>query len=236
MFNQDYLVYGILLAGVAGSIAARKLTIAGAICGGAIGLFIYKGTGYAGLAMLVAFFILGTVATSWQRDLKQALGAAEKNKGKRTAGQVLANGGLGAAFGLLAWLWPQEVVLLRLLTAAALASATADTLSSELGMVYGRRFYHILTMQEGTPGTDGIVSTEGTVIGAVGAAIIALIFGLGYGWSWKVLWIICAANVGNFADSALGATLERRNIINNDTVNFLNTLTAAIVVYMISTF
>jgi len=236
MFNYDYLVYGILLAGVAGSIAARKLTVAGAICGGLIGLFIYKGAAYAGLAMLIAFFILGTAATSWQRDFKQALGAAEKNKGKRTAGQVLANGGLAAVFGLLAWLLPQETVLLRLLAAAALASATADTLSSELGMVYGRRFYHVLTLQEGTPGADGIVSTEGTIIGAAGAAIIALIYGLGYGWSWNVLWIIFAANAGNFADSALGATLERRNVINNNTVNFLNTLTAAIVVYMISTF
>lgn len=236
MYAHDYPAYAILFAGIIASTATRKLTIAGALCGGLVGFLIYKGAGYPGLAMLVTFFILGNAATLWQRDLKQELGAAEKNKGKRTAGQVLANGGVAAALGLTAWLWHQELPLLYLLIAAALASATADTLSSELGTVYGRRFYHVLTLQEGSRGMDGIVSTEGTIIGAIGAALIALIFGANYGWNFNLIWIVFAANAGNFADSALGATLEKRKVINNDTVNFLNTLVAALVAYMISSF
>jgi uncharacterized membrane protein len=35
--------------------------------------------------------------------------------------------------------------------------------------------------------------------------------------------------MGNLADSVLGATLERQHKMGNDTVNFLNTLFAALV-------
>jgi uncharacterized membrane protein len=41
--------------------------------------------------------------------------------------------------------------------------------------------------------------------------------------------IVFAGVMGNLADSVLGAALERRHYIGNDTVNFLNTLFAALV-------
>jgi len=42
--------------------------------------------------------------------------------------------------------------------------------------------------------------------------------------------IIIAGTAGNLTDSILGAVLERRGIIGNNMVNFLNTLTAALLV------
>src|SRR4051795_12586121 len=61
---------------------------------------IYVGGGYAGLLMLAAFFVLGTVTTAWGLGQKQRLGIAEKNKGRRTSGQVLANAGVAGIAAL----------------------------------------------------------------------------------------------------------------------------------------
>jgi uncharacterized membrane protein len=43
------------------------------------------------------------------------------------------------------------------------------------------------------------------------------------------VWLLVAGTAGNLADSVLGATLERRGVLDNNTVNFLNTLTGALV-------
>ena len=160
--------------------------------------------------------------------MKQQSGFAEKNKGRRTTTQVLANGSVAAITGLLIWFYPAQKNLFLVMMAASLASATADTLSSELGTVYGRKFYNIITLKKDARGLDGVISIEGIIIGVIGSALIAVIYALGYGLNKNFLWIIIAGTVGNLADSVLGATLERRKLLHNDTVNFLNTLIAAI--------
>jgi uncharacterized protein (TIGR00297 family) len=210
------------------SVLSGKLTVPATLAGGAIACLIFLGAGYAGIYMLATFFILGSVATSWKLGLKQQLGYAEKNKGKRTTKQVLANGGLAAITGLLAWLYPAQKNLFLVMIAASFASATADTLSSELGTVYGRKFYNIITLKKDARGLDGVVSIEGIIIGLIGSALIAVIYSLAYGLHKNFLWITIAGTIGNLADSLLGAVWERRNLLHNDTVNFLNTLIAAI--------
>jgi uncharacterized membrane protein len=61
------------------------------------------------------------------------------------------------------------------------------------------------------------------------AQIIAVIHGSGYGWNWHyLLIIIIAGTIGNLTDSVLGGTVERKGLVNNNTVNFLNTATAAL--------
>jgi uncharacterized protein (TIGR00297 family) len=229
MILYNYLIYFFLLAGVALSIITRKLTIGAALLGGVIGLLVFKGGGYNGLIILALFFILGSGATGLGLKRKQEIGAADENKGRRTAGQVMANGGVAAILGAIAWYKPEDAHLMQLMMAGSLAAATADTLSSELGTLLGRRFYNIITFRKDEPGLDGVVSVEGTLTGAVGAAIIACIYSIGHGWNSELLWIILAGIIGNLADSILGATLERKHLIGNNLVNFLNTLTGATV-------
>ncbi len=227
MFSANYLVYLFLLAGVVLSIIARKLTIPAALLGGLSGFLVYTGGGYTGLALLVLFFVLGSGATSIGLKKKEQLGLAEADKGRRTAGQVMANGGVAAILGGLAWYYPEYAPILQLMIAGSLASATADTLSSELGTILGRRFYNVITLKKDTRGQNGVISIEGTLAGVAGAMIIAAGYAVGHGWNIEFLWIVLAGIIGNLADSLLGATAERRHLIGNNVVNFLTTAIGA---------
>lgn len=209
------------------SIKFDKLTLAGALTGGVIAILIFMSAGYTGILMLAAFFVLGTAATIWKKKEKQRFKSVTDHT-KRNSGQVLANAGVAAVTGILACYVPVHTELLRIMMAASLASAMADTLSSELGMVYGRRFYNIATFKKEERGLDGVISLEGTLIGVAGSSIIAIIYALGFGWSNTFLIILIAGTIGNLTDSFLGALLERQKYLNNDAVNFLNTLIAAL--------
>jgi uncharacterized protein (TIGR00297 family) len=217
----------VLIAASYTSYKTGKLTEGGAITGGLIGLCIYMGTGYTGIAMLTVFFVLSTVATSHKKQEKRNSGEGAHSE-KRDARQVLANGGLPAILGILATAMPDNTLLATVFMAAAFASATADTLSSELGTVYGRRFYNILNLKPDEKGRDGVISLEGTLMGIAGSAAIACIYSFTFGWNGTFLNILIAGTIGNLADSVLGATLERRGYMNNNEVNFLNTFTAVL--------
>ncbi|GAB3874972.1 DUF92 domain-containing protein [Hymenobacter segetis] len=223
------LVLGLLGLGMFYSVRAGKLTTAAAGTGGALGLLIYLGSGFTGLALLALFFGLGTAASSWRVADKRRLGLAEENKGRRTAGQVVANAGVAGLLGLLAWQYPPAVPLAQLMLASSFAAATADTLSSELGNVYGRRYYNILTLRPDARGLNGVVSLEGTALGLAGTAVLAAAYCLGFGWGPAFGWLLVAGTAGNLMDSVLGATLERRGLLGNNAVNFINTLTGALV-------
>ncbi|MFD2721045.1 DUF92 domain-containing protein [Hymenobacter monticola] len=211
------------------SVRAGKLTVSAATTGGVLGLLIYLGSGFGGLGLLALFFGLGTAASGWRVAEKRRLGLAEENKGRRTAGQVVANAGVAGLLGLLAWQLPQHAPLADLMLAGSFAAATADTLSSELGNVYGRRYFNVLTFRPDTRGLNGVVSLEGTLLGLAGTAVLAATYCLGAGWGTTFGWLLVAGTAGNLMDSVLGATLERRGVLGNNAVNFINTLTGALV-------
>ncbi len=231
MLSNYWLITSVLLIGAIASVKTGKLTASAGLTGFVTGLFIFAGAGYTGIALLATFFLLGTSATSWGMNQKQKLGLAEKDKGKRTAGQVVANAGVAAILGLTAVALPGYKELLELIMAASFASATADTLSSELGNVYGKKFYNILTCKKDTKGLDGVISPEGTLLGIAGSFIIASVHAISYGLHTAFLLIIAAGTIGNLFDSVLGASLERKRYLNNNAVNFLNTAIAAFAMY-----
>jgi uncharacterized protein (TIGR00297 family) len=227
------IVIVVLIAGMIASVKAGKLTVAASVMGGVIGLLVFMATGFAGLIMMVTFFVLGTLSTSWKLSVKQSLGLAETGKGRRVAAQVIANAGVAGLLALLIIIFPKDINLFIVMIAASFASATADTLSSELGNVYGRKFYNVITFKKDTRGENGVVSLEGTIIGIIGSAVIAFIYALAYNFDLNFLWIIVAGTIGNLTDSILGATLERKYVLNNNAVNFSNTAIAAIAALML---
>lgn len=231
MFLPDghfLIVLLLLLCGTVLSVMSKKLTKPAGSGALIVGMLVYTGGGYVSLVMLAVFFILATLATSHKKVLKAQITAQYRHPEKRKLSQVLANGGIPAVLGLLACFFPDQKELYGLMIAAAISAATADTLASELGMVYGRNSFNILTWKKEAPGLDGVISIEGTMLGLVGSIIIASVFAISGGSILQTGIIIVAGTIGNLADSIMGAVWERKHYLNNDAVNTLNTLIAAL--------
>lgn len=218
---EHYIIFLFLLVGMIGSVAAKKLSLFASLTGGVLALLIYAGFGYIGILFLTTFFIAGVLATSWRRSEKKYLNPDEGSA--RAVGQVFANAGFAALLGCAALMYPQCRSLFLLLMAAAFSSAISDTLSSEMGNVYGTRFYNVLSFKRDTKGLDGVISLEGTFFGLAGSVIMSLIYGAHIYWGAPVLWVVIAGTIGNLSDSVLGATLERRKLLANNAINFANT-------------
>ncbi|RAJ76541.1 uncharacterized protein (TIGR00297 family) [Chitinophaga dinghuensis] len=221
----------IIIAAAVAAVLKSKLTPAAGVTGVLLSVCILLGVGWQGLLYLAMFFGLATWATRHKKQVKAAISGTEPHTERRKATQVLANGGVAGLLGLAAILYPAAPIHYLVLIAASFSSATADTLSSELGTVYGKRFYNVLSFKEDQKGLDGVISLEGTLIGAAGAAMIAFVYALLQGFSGAVVVIWLAGVLGNLTDSLLGAAFERKHQLGNDMVNFLNTAFAALIAW-----
>jgi uncharacterized protein (TIGR00297 family) len=186
-------------------------------------------------APVLGVSLLAFAATRVGRARKEQLGTAEKRKG-RSAAQVAANLGVAALVcgeAAKVWFFGTRWLTLGLepLFAAALAAmaeAAADTVSSEIGQVWGGRPRLITSLRRVDPGRDGGVSAAGTLAGVAAGAAIAALGTWALRGGARLFWVSSAGAVfGLFFDSVLGATLEERGWLNNDAVNFLSTASAA---------
>jgi uncharacterized protein (TIGR00297 family) len=205
----------------------RGVSFGGAIAGAAVCFLLYAGAGFGAFVALVSVFALTWICTRFGYRRKEKLGTAEKLDG-RTALQVLANLAVAAGCAALSSFTARRAVFLLALS-ASLSEAAADTVSSELGQARSAKARLITTWEEVSAGTDGGVSLAGSVAGVGAAAVVSLVCvvtGL-IPLRWLGVAII-AAVAGMLADSFLGALLERRKVLNNDAVNFLGTLIAAV--------
>jgi uncharacterized protein (TIGR00297 family) len=196
----------------------------GAIAGGLVCFVLFACAGPGAFAALFTVFALTWLATRLGRARKQRLGTAERREG-RTASQVVANLGIASLCAALFAFGGGAGWLLAM--AAALAEASADTVSSECGQAFSESARLITTFQLVPAGTDGGVSLSGTLAGA-GAAILVSAVCVLIGLPVGQLWIPAIAGVlGMLADSYIGAMFERSGWINNDGVNFIGTAIAA---------
>ena len=207
--------------------AARAVNISGALCGVLIGVVIVLTAGWGGWLLLLATFALAVLTSRVGLQRKTMLGIAEERGGRRGAGNAFANTGVAAAAALLANLsYATKPALLAFV--AALAAGGSDTVASEIGKAWGRRTYLMPTFRPVPPGTSGAVSIEGTAAGLLGAlALGALGVFAGVVPADVLIPVVLGATAGAFAESVLGARLEGPGVLNNDVLNFLNTLIAA---------
>ncbi len=211
----------------------RGVTNSGAIAGAAVCFVLYVGGGPGAFAALITVFGLTWITTRLGYQRKQGLGTAERRDGRK-ASQVLANLGVAAACAAVSLFSPDRM-LFMLAMAAALSEAAADTVSSELGQAFSAKARLITSWRPVPPGTNGAVSLAGSLAGVVAAGIVSAVCVL---WGlvprqWLPLSAV-AAVLGMVADSFLGAWLERRGLVNNDTVNFLGTLIAALAAFCLA--
>jgi uncharacterized protein (TIGR00297 family) len=215
MINPLEYVFLIVVMGII-TYWRKALDLFGSIFMIIMGIVIIFTAGVHWLILIFLFLILGLVSTKYKHQYKKDIGVYE---GTRTQKNVISNGRVPfimAAFGNYGGF------------IGSIATATADTLASEIGVTVQPRL--ITTFKKVPPGTDGGISVLGTAAGIIGAGIIgvaAYLLGIIPDPFLTLKISIIAGTVGCFVDSILGAVLERRNYISNEYVNLIATITGA---------
>lgn len=208
---SHWILAGLLAAMiVAIAFKLRSLSLSGAVAAVLLGTVIVGTGGWWCGVILVAFFFSSSLLSRSSPN-RQARGS------RRDWVQVLANGwGLlfgCALFAITGWQpWLGFGI-------GAIAAATADTWSSELGRRNPSPPRLITTGKVVEPGRSGAISLYGTVASILGAAFIALLgasFGLSNplteveGSTSLFLGITIAGISGSVVDSLLGATFQEQ--------------------------
>jgi uncharacterized protein (TIGR00297 family) len=230
--NLPFLGRRVLLALAVNAVFAalalglKMITRSGAAVGFVLGVAIYLGYGYKSFAILLGFFLLGSIATRLGYAVKAARGVAERRRGARSWREAMANSLAGAFFAILVITTHHEAAFLLALV-AAFSEAAGDTISSEIGQWLSGRAYLITTFKPVAAGVDGGISAGGTVAGFVASGLIAALgYALGLcgplGLTGAAI-ALGAGFAGNLFDSLLGATIERRGLVTNAIVNLSGT-------------
>jgi uncharacterized protein (TIGR00297 family) len=205
---------------------------------------------------LIYFFVSSSLLSHFRAGEKEHTAEKFSKGSQRDITQVAANGGvatlLASGYGLTTS--PKLRETLQAGYVGALATATADTWATELGVLSKQPPRLITTGQVTEPGTSGGITTLGTAAGMGGALSLGLCFGLLQRVRSAPLVALISGLVGMLGDSLLGATCQamyfcptcqketERHVhncgtttrlvrgltwMNNDTVNFLATLLGA---------
>jgi uncharacterized protein (TIGR00297 family) len=210
----------------------RGVTRFGALAGGFACIFLLSGIGPTAFAALAALFLMTSLSTRLGYRRKLALGVAESRQG-RGAWQVTANLAVAALGSVLFGVTGNPTW--RIAAIAALVEAATDTVASEIGQGRSPSARLITTWQRVPAGTDGGITLTGSLAGLAAGLLIAAVAAAGGILPLAQFWIPVAAGFsGMIMDSVLGATLQRRGRIDNQTVNLLATLAAAVLAYALA--
>lgn len=175
--------------------------------------------GFGGLAWgltLITFFVTSTLLSRYKEAIKeQRAGDKFAKGGRRDLAQTLANGGVGALLALLYGLSGEPPALAALFL-GVMATVTADTWATELGVLAAQPPRLVTTLQIVPPGTSGGITLVGTAAAAAGGLTIGvamLLFSmLGSTAPGPGAWMLTAGLLGGLsgamADSLLGATVQ----------------------------
>jgi len=238
---EPWLIGGLLTAVLLLPVAiapVRLLTRAGLVHAWGLGTLVWGSLGWPGFAIVAFYFLAGSALTRLGMARKQAAGLAERRAGARGPENVWGSALTGAACALATLAAPAPQSALFVLGYAAsfstkladsFSTKLADTTASEVGKAYGRRTFSPATLRPVPPGTEGAVSWEGTLAGAVASAVLALVaWATGAIAAVGVGWCVAAALVATTLESAIGATLQQRWAwLTNEAVNVAHTAIGA---------
>jgi uncharacterized protein (TIGR00297 family) len=221
-FDLQRIALGLILSAMIGALAYWRGSLTRS---GWLGAII-TGTstfGFGGLSwglLLVLFFVSSSLLSRYQEQAKTRRVAETFAKGgRRDLVQALANGGIAALLALLHALLGQPALLFAIYV-GVLATVTADTWATELGVLSSRPPRLITTGHAVAPGTSGGITLAGSAAAAAGglmigsaAALFAMLEQVSQTQSAPtVLALPLLGLLGGFGgaltDSLLGATIQ----------------------------
>ena len=226
---------------------AKSVSFSGAVGGWALGTIILFGAGWPMYVALLAFFIIGTATTKLGYKRKERAGLAEERGGRRGISHAFSNVGVAAicsiAVSRLARVEPDPLggmTLAYLMGIASLATAAADTTASEIGQLIPRRAFLPLTLKRVPIGTEGAITVEGTLAGAIGGTLVAIASVAAFNSAFAAIrlgvdaiaLIAVCAFLGSYLESLAGNWNRKRiDPLPNGVLNFFNTVAGALLMY-----
>jgi len=216
------LLIGFLFSLLIGAVAHRRQSLSrGGVIGAVlVGTLTFGLGGLAWAVVVVVFFVSSSLLTHY-RSAQKAEAAAQLDKGgRRDFYQVLANGGAAVLLAVAAAALPSGEPLFFAAFAGAMATVTADTWATELGLLSREKPRLITTWQSAHAGESGAVSALGLTAAATGALVIGTAALCGkfaesffsdvfiHAWVWLPTAALLGGWLGSAMDSLLGATLQ----------------------------
>jgi len=201
--------------------------VSGVLSGILMGLLIVSFTDFRWFVLMLSFFVIGGIFTKYKYDYKRAIGIAQEGGGARGYRNVFGNGIVALVCAIAFGITGNTLLVIAYI--GAIATATGDTLASEIGQTY-RKLPRLITDLRFVPhGTDGGITSLGEYSALAGAGVIAIIAVLlGVGAPNTLVPVILGGFFGANVDSVLGAVLERRHYLTNSSVNLLATVAGAL--------
>ncbi len=189
------------------SYKAKFLSLSGSVMTFILAIVVFGLGGWAFTVPMLTFFFLSSLLSKVGKKTKQKFKNTFEKSGVRDYAQVLANGGIPGILVILHYFWPSEIYYYLYLL--SLAVATADTWSTELGVLSPGKPRLITTFKKVEPGISGAISVYGTLGGLLGSLLIFLSGLLFVPMSTTLFLILWGfAFLVDLLDSLIGATLQ----------------------------
>ncbi len=206
------LELGVVIAFALSAIFFKVLDGRGFLASVTVGYSIVLGGSWSWFTIVAVFFTLGVGFTFYKYEFKKKLGTAQEKGGARNWPNILANGGAASIFAIAELLYGGPVFAALFL--GSVATSAADTVATELGLL-SKKSPRLLTRPRSvvSPGTSGGVTLLG-ILGEIFASVVIgvmAIFLRVLPSGFLTLAVVAVGGiVGASADSALGATLQRK--------------------------
>lgn len=222
-FLLGYLAYRMRIADISAMLSATLL-----------GVVIIISTDIKWYVILLAFFLLGGLFTRYKYDFKKSRGIAESKGGVRGYKNVFSNSMAALVLAVAYKVFPSHSMLLLPAYLGSIATATGDTLASEIGETWKGEPRMITTLKKVRAGTDGGVTVLGEFAAFAGSGAIALLSLMFIKNDLSLAFIVLAGGfIGTNIDSVLGATLQQKGYLSNNGVNLFATISGAIITAII---
>ncbi|HNW37316.1 MAG TPA: TIGR00297 family protein [Methanosarcina vacuolata] len=230
--SPEKMVVALVFSFILGVLAYRaKIADVSALLSAALlGFLIIVFSGLSWYLLLLTFFILGGGFTKYKYAYKESIGIAQAKDGIRSYENVFSNSAAALALAVAYGVFPEHSLPIIYAYMGTVATATGDTLASEIGTTAKGRPRMITTLKLSEPGVDGAVSLLGELAAIFGSAVIgvlAYLLGISDNFILTVLITTAGGFVGTNVDSFLGATLQKRGVLSNSGVNLVATFAGA---------